>query len=73
MMSGRISHAGVINGAKDGVRNLHQLGFRLVVVTAREKEEMEESRRWLTEHFGGIVSMLGTTSSRTHESNRVDR
>jgi beta-phosphoglucomutase-like phosphatase (HAD superfamily) len=72
MEAGRINHADVIHGAKDGVRRLNQMGFRLVVVTAREKEEMEESRRWLAEHFGGMVSISETILSNIHGFERIN-
>jgi phosphoglycolate phosphatase-like HAD superfamily hydrolase len=51
--TGRPYNAPVVPGAQEGVRQLHNMGCRLVVVTAREKHEMEESRRWLQEHFAG--------------------
>lgn len=49
----RPHHAPPIPGALDGVARLRALGFRLVIVTAREQRDMPETMRWLGEHFPG--------------------
>jgi phosphoglycolate phosphatase-like HAD superfamily hydrolase len=55
--TGRPYRAPPVEGAPEGVRALHALGFCLVVVTTREKHEMDKSRQWLREHFDGTRSL----------------
>lgn len=49
--SGRPYHAPPMPGASENVARLRAMGFHLVIVTAREKREMDATMRWLDEHF----------------------
>jgi len=42
-----------VPGAREGVQELRNMGYRLVVVTAREKQHAALSCRWLNLHFFG--------------------
>lgn len=50
----RLDKAPPIEGALDGILRLRELGFRLVVVTARQRRELERSMRWLETHYSGL-------------------
>ncbi|PSR80711.1 hypothetical protein PHLCEN_2v6627 [Hermanssonia centrifuga] len=43
-----------VEGAKEGLQKLRDLGFRMVVVTARQRRELDRSMRWLETHFSGV-------------------
>lgn len=43
-----------VEGAPEGIKKLRELGFRLIVVTARQRREMDRGRKWLEEHFPGM-------------------
>ncbi|EMD41551.1 hypothetical protein CERSUDRAFT_110103 [Gelatoporia subvermispora B] len=47
----RLDKAPPIPGAFEGAQALKKLGFALVVVTARQRREMERSMKWLEEHY----------------------
>jgi phosphoglycolate phosphatase-like HAD superfamily hydrolase len=42
-----------VEGAIEGVRALRQLGFRLVIVTARSKKIAQLTEDWVRVHFPG--------------------
>ena len=50
----RLDTALPIDGALEGLLKLRSLGFRMVVVTARQRRELERSKRWIDKHFPGI-------------------
>ncbi|KAJ3552817.1 hypothetical protein NM688_g3952 [Phlebia brevispora] len=50
----RLDRALPIEGAREGLLKLRELGFRMVVVTARQRRELERSMRWIETHFAGI-------------------
>lgn len=50
----RLDTALPIDGALEGLLKLRSLGFRMVVVTARQRRELERSKRWIDKHFSGI-------------------
>lgn len=43
-----------VEGAPEGIKKLRELGFRLIVVTARQRREMDRGKTWLEEHFPGM-------------------
>jgi len=49
----RIDHALPIPDALDGVKRLKEMGFKLVVVTARTSKYRERSLTWVESHFPG--------------------
>jgi hypothetical protein len=71
--TGKIYNAVPIEGSQEGVRRLRDLGYCLVVVTAREPSEMEDSRRWLSEHFNGEHSRASQFERPPTSMTRSDR
>lgn len=53
-MTDRLDKAPTVPGALEGLTKLKELGFRLVVVTARQRRELDRSVRWIEKHFPGI-------------------
>lgn len=51
--STRIDNALPIPDALDGVKRLKEMGFKLVVVTARTIRERERTLIWVDRHFPG--------------------
>jgi len=51
--STRIDNALPIPGALDGVKRLKEMGFKLVVITARTIRQQERSLVWVDRHFPG--------------------
>ena len=49
----RIDNAFPVPDALDGVKRLKEMGFKLVVVTARTIQERERSLFWVDRHFPG--------------------
>ena len=47
-----------IEGAYDGLVALKNLGYRLVLVTARQQRELERSLQWLEKHFPGLLDWM---------------
>lgn len=47
-----------VPGAKEGVAALRQMGYRLVVVTARNKEVEHASWKWVNRHFGDVFECI---------------
>jgi len=45
-------------GSQAGVAKLKELGYRLVVVTARQRREMERGMKWLEKHFPGVFDTM---------------
>lgn len=50
----RLDKALPISGALEGLKKLKELGFRIVVVTARQKRELDRSVRWIEKHYPNI-------------------
>ncbi|KIP06933.1 hypothetical protein PHLGIDRAFT_106379 [Phlebiopsis gigantea 11061_1 CR5-6] len=50
----RLDNAEPVPGALEALKKLKSLGFRLVVVTARQRRELERSAHWLDTHYPGI-------------------
>lgn len=42
-----------VPGAVEGVKALKEMGFRLVIVTARHGNELPITQEWLDEYFPG--------------------
>ena len=40
-----------VEGAPEGIKKLRELGYRLIVVTARQRREMDRGKKWLDTHF----------------------
>jgi len=51
--SSEFRYAPLVEGATEGVRALRQLGFRLVIVTARSKNMTELTENLVRTHFPG--------------------
>ena len=49
----RLDNALPIPDALDGVKRLKEMGFKLVVITARTIREQERSLAWVDRHFPG--------------------
>ena len=47
----------VVSGAREGVQALKDMGFRLVIVTARAEDKADESWEWVNRHFPGAKSI----------------
>ncbi|KAH9945618.1 hypothetical protein B0H21DRAFT_429036 [Amylocystis lapponica] len=56
--TGRLDSAPRIEGAVEGVLTLRDMGFRLVVVTARQRRELERSMAWLHSNFGDAFETM---------------
>ncbi|EPQ61079.1 hypothetical protein GLOTRDRAFT_69266 [Gloeophyllum trabeum ATCC 11539] len=55
---GEILKAEPVPGALEGVTNLRELGYRLIIVTARMRKLLETSWKWLEEHFPGVFESV---------------
>ncbi|KAL4068306.1 hypothetical protein V8B97DRAFT_1918793 [Scleroderma yunnanense] len=53
-----IEHVRPVPGAKEGVETLRQLGYRLVIVTARNKNVEHASWEWAKRHFGDAFECI---------------
>ena len=65
----RIDRAVPIPDALDGVKRLKEMGFKLVVVTARTMAQRERSLIWVENHFPGgyvLVTQNCIVSMRYH-------
>ena len=51
----RIFAARPVPGAHEGVTFLRNRGYKLVIVTARAQNSEEQSWKWVTKHFPGIL------------------
>ncbi|KAJ8703052.1 hypothetical protein PTI98_001708 [Pleurotus ostreatus] len=58
----RIYQAAPVPGAREGVQSLRDMGFRLVIVTARTQDVAEPSWKWVDKHFPGIFDTLICTN-----------
>ncbi|KAL1761820.1 5' nucleotidase [Schizophyllum commune] len=56
--SKRIFRTEVVPGAVEGTRALKDMGFRLLIVTARNPDQADESWKWVEEHFPGIFESI---------------
>lgn len=51
--AGRIHQTDPVEGAREGIQALKDMGFRLIIVTARLEDAADESWEWVTKHFPG--------------------
>ena len=51
--TGGVRNPKPVLGALDGARRLKQMGFKLVIVTARQEDERPATEAWLSDHFQG--------------------
>ncbi|KAJ3919018.1 hypothetical protein F5877DRAFT_66896 [Lentinula edodes] len=49
----QLYNAAPVTGAREGVKALHDMGFKLIVVTARSSDVKEESWDWINQWFPG--------------------
>ncbi|KAJ7655230.1 hypothetical protein DFH06DRAFT_1201980 [Mycena polygramma] len=54
----KIFHALPVPGAREGVQALRDMGYKLVIVTARSPEIAEASYDWVERYFPGLFSNL---------------
>ncbi|KAK2461680.1 hypothetical protein APHAL10511_006143 [Amanita phalloides] len=47
-----------VPGAKEGLHALKDMGYRLIVVTARTKDNAEKSRLWIEKHFPDMIERI---------------
>lgn len=47
-----------VPGSRAGVQALHDMGFKLIIVTARGSEEKENSWKWVDKWFHGTLHFL---------------
>jgi hypothetical protein len=45
-----------VPGALEGLNKLREMGFRLVLVTARHTNEESRTKQWLDHHYPGMPS-----------------
>lgn len=57
----RLDKAKAVEGALEGLQKLKALGFRLVIVTARQRREIDRSVQWVEKHFPGIFEDMVCT------------
>ncbi|KZT06302.1 uncharacterized protein LAESUDRAFT_726129 [Laetiporus sulphureus 93-53] len=54
----RLYEAPPIEGAHEGLQALKDMGFNLVVVTARQVRELERTENWIATHYHGIFDTI---------------
>ncbi|KIK71372.1 hypothetical protein GYMLUDRAFT_33525 [Collybiopsis luxurians FD-317 M1] len=47
-----------VPGAREGVQALHDMGFKLIIVTARSQEVKEETCKWVDRWFPGLFDSV---------------
>lgn len=47
-----------VPGSQQGVESLRRLGYRLAIVTARNKDVEQASWKWVTQHFGDAFERI---------------
>ncbi|KAF8649756.1 hypothetical protein AX16_005523 [Volvariella volvacea WC 439] len=53
-----IFQADPVVGAREGVQTLRNMGFKLIIVTARGENVQERSWKWVNDHFPGIFDSV---------------
>ncbi|KAF8058263.1 hypothetical protein FPV67DRAFT_1524691 [Lyophyllum atratum] len=48
----------VVPGAREGVQSLRDMGFRLIIVTARTEDNADGSWEWVNKHFPGLFDSV---------------
>ncbi|KAF8634445.1 hypothetical protein AX15_000894 [Amanita polypyramis BW_CC] len=54
----RMYDAQPVPGAREGLQALNDMGYRIIVVTARTKNEAGRSWKWVEKHFPGMVEKI---------------
>ncbi|KXN81131.1 hypothetical protein AN958_06085 [Leucoagaricus sp. SymC.cos] len=54
----RIFQAAPVPGAREGIQTLKNMGFRLIIVTARQEDVADESWNWVTMYFPGLFDNI---------------
>ncbi|KAJ7630530.1 hypothetical protein FB45DRAFT_915794 [Roridomyces roridus] len=54
----RIFHAEIVPGAREGIQALRDMGYNLVIVTARSPEVADASWQWVEKYFPGAFAHL---------------
>ena len=49
-----LDRAHPIPGALEGLQKLKELGYRLVIVTARQRRDLDRSAHWVEKHYPGV-------------------
>ncbi|KAJ7596733.1 hypothetical protein C8J56DRAFT_771367 [Mycena floridula] len=57
----RIFQAKPVPGAREGIETLRELGYRLIIVTARSPDTRENSWNWVERHFPGAFESIVCT------------
>ncbi|KAK7041678.1 hypothetical protein VNI00_008967 [Paramarasmius palmivorus] len=57
----RIFEAKPVPGAREGIQALHDMGFKLIIVTARSPENHEDSWKWVEKWFPGLFHSVVCT------------
>lgn len=59
----RIYTAAPVPGAREGIQALRDMGYRLIIVTARLRTAHQDSWEWVDRHFPSVswhkISLLG--------------
>ena len=50
----KIFNSKPVPGARQGIQALRDMGYRLIIVTARKEDYEEESWKWVEQHFAGL-------------------
>ncbi|EIN13376.1 hypothetical protein PUNSTDRAFT_117170 [Punctularia strigosozonata HHB-11173 SS5] len=61
--TGRVYAASPVLGAAEGLQKLKDMGYRLVVVTARERAELPPTEEWLEKYFPDVFHDIVCTGS----------
>ncbi|KAG7098921.1 hypothetical protein E1B28_000818 [Marasmius oreades] len=61
----RIYDAQPVAGAREGVQALRDMGFRLIIVTARSRDVQEDSWKWVDKWFHGLFDSVVCTGQFT--------
>jgi phosphoglycolate phosphatase-like HAD superfamily hydrolase len=54
----RIFNTKPVPGAREGVQALRDLGYRLIIVTARKEDFEDQSWKWVEQHFPGLCNLI---------------
>ncbi|KAG7450155.1 uncharacterized protein BT62DRAFT_927464 [Guyanagaster necrorhizus] len=54
----RIFQADPVPGAREGTLSLKDMGFKLIIVTARAPDTADESWMWVNKHFPGVFDSI---------------
>jgi hypothetical protein len=55
-----------VPGAREGIQALRDMGYRLIIVTARKEDYEDDSWKWVEQHFTGLCNVPLTDSLLTH-------